>query len=83
LLHSRGPQLLGSAISSQGEADSHLGERKMGIKGSIGALSLLAVSATFGATTSRLPFIRDDFPKALAEATQRKVPIFVECWAPW
>jgi hypothetical protein len=55
----------------------------MGIKGSIGALSLLAVSATFGATTSRLPFIRDDFPKALAEATQRKVPIFVECWAPW
>ena len=30
-----------------------------------------------------LPFIQDDYPRALAEARARKVPIFIEAWAPW
>jgi hypothetical protein len=30
-----------------------------------------------------LPFIEDDYPKALAEARQRNVPLFIEAWAPW
>ena len=30
-----------------------------------------------------LPFIEDDYPRALAEARAKKVPIFVENWAPW
>ncbi len=30
-----------------------------------------------------LPFIEDDFPKALAEARAKNVPIFIEAWAPW
>ena len=30
-----------------------------------------------------LPFIEDDYPRALAEARAKKVPIFVETWAPW
>ncbi len=30
-----------------------------------------------------LPFIADDYPKAVALARARKVPIFVESWAPW
>jgi hypothetical protein len=30
-----------------------------------------------------LPFIRDDYPRALAEARARKLPIFIEAWAPW
>ena len=30
-----------------------------------------------------LPFIHDDYPKALAEARARKLPIFNETWAPW
>jgi len=30
-----------------------------------------------------LPFIHDDYPKALAEARSRKVPIFIETSAPW
>jgi hypothetical protein len=30
-----------------------------------------------------LPFITDDYSKALAEARARKVPLFVESWAPW
>lgn len=32
---------------------------------------------------SQLPFIHDSFTKARGEALQRKLPIFVECWAPW
>ena len=30
-----------------------------------------------------LPFIQNDFAKARAAALQRKLPLFVECWAPW
>ena len=30
-----------------------------------------------------LPWIADDYPRALALAKQRHVPIFVENWAPW
>jgi hypothetical protein len=32
---------------------------------------------------SPLPWIVDDWPRAVALARQRKVPIFVENWAPW
>jgi hypothetical protein len=30
-----------------------------------------------------LPFIRDDYTRALAEARARKLPLFIEAWAPW
>ena len=30
-----------------------------------------------------LPFIADDYTKAVAEARARKVPLFIEAWAPW
>jgi hypothetical protein len=30
-----------------------------------------------------LPFIQDDYPRALAEARARALPIFIEAWAPW
>lgn len=30
-----------------------------------------------------LPFIEDDYEKALALAKERKVPLFVDTWAPW
>ena len=30
-----------------------------------------------------LPFIADDYERALHEARARKVPIFIEAWAPW
>lgn len=35
------------------------------------------------ATPSALPIINDDFEKARAEANKRKLPLFVEVWAPW
>ena len=49
----------------------------------VGLLSVALVAGAFPAPKSGLPFIHDDFPKALNEAKQRKLPIFVECWAPW
>ena len=32
---------------------------------------------------ARLPFVEDDYARALSEATARGVPIFVDAWAPW
>ena len=55
------------------------------------ALFVSAVSTAFAskppspapAAKSALPFIEDDYPKALAEARAKKLPIFAEAWAPW
>ncbi len=30
-----------------------------------------------------LPFLADDYTRAVAEARARKVPLFIEAWAPW
>lgn len=30
-----------------------------------------------------LPFIEDDYPRALSEAKSRGLPLFVDTWAPW
>jgi hypothetical protein len=48
-------------------------------------LLIAATLAMLGATAARadLPFIEDDFSKAVAQAKSKKVPIFVETWAPW
>lgn len=32
---------------------------------------------------ARLPIIADDYAAAVSEAKERKVPLFVEVWAPW
>ena len=47
------------------------------------ALALLAAPGSSAPAPPVLPFIEDDFPRALAEARARKLPIFVEAWAPW
>jgi hypothetical protein len=41
------------------------------------ALLLMSVAA------HALPFIEDDYAKAVARAKTKDVPIFVEAWAPW
>jgi hypothetical protein len=41
-----------------------------------------AVAMTTG-THDALPFIADDYGKALTQARAQKKPIFVEAWAPW
>jgi hypothetical protein len=46
-------------------------------------LSLATVAALPTTSAAQLPFIQDDFAHARSEAIKRKLPIFVECWAPW
>ena len=43
--------------------------------------ALLVAGSAFAADT--LPFIEDDYAKAVARAKARNLPIFVEAWAPW
>jgi hypothetical protein len=45
--------------------------------------SLLLPAVAGGAVPAALPFVRDDYARARAEATQRKLPMFVDVWAPW
>jgi hypothetical protein len=48
------------------------------------AAILAATLATSGLSPREvLPFIADDYPKALATARAEKKPIFLETWAPW
>ncbi len=47
-----------------------------------GVLALAAGPAR-AAAKPVLPFIRDDYARALHEARARKVPIFIGAWAPW
>jgi len=58
--------------------------RAMLAAGALLATSLLSAAGARATTTSlALPFIDDDYPRAVALAKQRQVPIFVESWAPW
>jgi len=43
------------------------------------------LALVFAAPASRavLPWVEDDYSKALAQARAKNVPIFVEAWAPW
>ena len=43
-------------------------------------LALLAVPAF---AKEILPFIDNDYTKALADAKRKNVPLFVDAWAPW
>ena len=43
-----------------------------------------AVTETPAAHASApLPFIEDDYSRALSEAKSRGLPLFVDTWAPW
>jgi hypothetical protein len=55
-------------------------------------VGLLACTAARTSTVSEpsaphaktaLPFIEDDYPRALAEAKTKGLPLFVDTWAPW
>lgn len=46
-------------------------------------LALFAVLALTALHARALPFIEDDYTRAVARAKTKNVPIFVEAWAPW
>lgn len=48
------------------------------------SVSAAAVRADAPASAKpAVPFIEDDYPRALEQARSRNLPIFVENWAPW
>ena len=54
------------------------------ITAALGALAACAAPQA-GKTESRqvLPLVEDDYASAISDAKARKLPIFVEVWAPW
>ncbi len=42
-----------------------------------------AAHAEASSHAAPLPFIEDDYARALAEAKTKGVPLFVDTWAPW
>jgi hypothetical protein len=52
---------------------------------------LLLASAPVGGTAAAapeargkvVPFIQDDYARAVSEAKAKKLPLFIEAWAPW
>jgi hypothetical protein len=46
-------------------------------------LSTVVLLSALASTAMALPVINDDYARARAEANRRKVPLFVEVWAPW
>jgi hypothetical protein len=53
---------------------------------SVLALALLAAPAVATGAEGldkTLPFIADDYARALGEARAQKLPLFIEAWAPW
>ena len=46
-------------------------------------VSSTAASPSVSSRSGALPFIEDDYSRALADAVRRKVPLFVEAWATW
>jgi len=46
-------------------------------------LALLPAAGPARAAAGGPSWISDDYPRALAEAKARGVPIFVDAWAPW
>jgi len=59
----------------------------------LAAGTALAAAPTAGARPARekksatlpqvLPFVHDDYAQALARARARKLPLFIDAWAPW
>ena len=46
-------------------------------------LLILVLTAVPAVAKEVLPFIDNNYSKALAEAKRKNVPVFVDAWAPW
>ena len=47
------------------------------------ALLILLLIAPLARAKEVLPFIENDYAKAVAQAKAKNVPIFADAWAPW
>jgi hypothetical protein len=46
-------------------------------------LPLAAFALTALGAFAEVPFIENDYTRAVSEARTKNVPLFVEAWAPW
>ncbi len=47
-------------------------------------MALVTAAPVAGREEARpLPFLSDDYPRALADARAWALPLFIEAWAPW
>jgi len=46
-------------------------------------LALALAAAAPASAVGTLPFVADDYARALADARARNVPLVVDVWAPW
>ena len=46
-------------------------------------LPLILLAAFALGARAELPFIENDYTKAIARAKSADLPVFVEAWAPW
>ncbi len=53
------------------------------MRAAVASLVLFAAPVCAVAAGAPPRVIEDDWPRALAEAKQRSVPLFVDAWAPW
>jgi len=47
------------------------------------AALLLAAAAPAAGAGKGLPWVRDDYGRALAEARARQAPVVIDVWTPW
>ena len=57
--------------------------RVLALACSVGLLGCASAGPSVREEREGLPFIEDDYPKALAEAKSRNLPLFVDAWATW
>ena len=48
----------------------------------LAAIVILAAALPLSAKTV-LPFVENDYAKAVAQAKAKNLPLFVDVWAPW
>lgn len=82
----RDPSSAWEAITGRGT--SRLADEKAVLEfssmiGISAALLSVAAAVAMPAAKPVLPFVEDDYPAALSRAKSKKLPIFVEAWAPW
>ena len=46
-------------------------------------LPLIALAFTALSAFADLPFVENDYTRAVSQAKAKNVPLFVEAWAPW
>ena len=61
---------------------AHSAATALGVAGAL-ALAFSCASPPAPRRAEALPFIEDDYGRALTEAKAKRLPIFADAWAPW